>query len=126
MRWARIVFGGSGIFGVAVLLPLFVSPHAWGGQTAAPYYFGFATLAMVWQIAFLVIAVDPRRFRPLMLVGVAEKWGFAIVAWVLHNQNRLVPQELAGGAVVDAILGACFISAFVTSRTNARAGHPST
>lgn len=120
MKWARIVFGAAGLFGIVVLVPLFTSPEAWGGQSAAPYYFGFATLALVWQIAFLVIAVDPYRFRPLMLVGVAEKWGFALAAGVLHTQGRLVPEALAEGAVVDVVLGLAFVSAFITSRDSGR------
>jgi hypothetical protein len=121
MKWARIVFGAAGLFGIAVLISLFRSPHAWGRRSAGPYYFGFATLALVGQIAFLVIAVDPCRFRPLMLVGVAKMWGFTLVAWVLHTQGRLVPEALAEGAVVDAVLGVAFVSAFITSRGSARA-----
>jgi hypothetical protein len=34
--------------------------------THSEFYYGFVGFAMTWQVAFLIIRRDPKRYRPLM------------------------------------------------------------
>src|SRR5262245_875206 len=60
MRFARIVFMVAGIWGVVVLAPLYWLVDLTGHRHAPPtdypqFFYGFLSVAMAWQIAFLVI-----------------------------------------------------------------------
>ncbi len=44
--------------------------------THPEFYYGFVGLALVWQIAFFIIASDPARYRPIMLAAIPEKFIF--------------------------------------------------
>jgi len=108
MRFARRVFMVAGVYGVLVLLPLYLKDAG----SRPEFYYGFAGIALVWQIAFLVISRDPVRYRPLMIVAVLEKVVFGVPTVVLYLQGRVDAQMLAG-AVIDLILGALFLTAWV-------------
>ena len=75
----------------------------------------FTTVAMAWQIAFLVIGFNPVRFRPLIIPAVIEKIGYVLVLAVLHSQGR-IPWADAQAGVPDFILGLLFIVAYVKTR----------
>ena len=69
MKFARIVFGFAGGWGVLVLTPLyflydFVGKHDPPALTHPQFYYGFVSLGLAWQAAFLVIAADPLAFDP--------------------------------------------------------------
>ena len=82
------------------------------------FYYGFATAALAWQIAFLVIASDPVRLRPLTIPSVVEKfaYGAAVVALFLESRMRL--GDLLLGSV-DILLGILFVAAFFKTRVDA-------
>ena len=68
MRFAKYVFIGAAIWGVAVLTPFYwlvdVTGRRYDPPTAYPHFFyGFLAVALAWQIAFLVIGSNPARFR---------------------------------------------------------------
>ncbi len=120
MRFARIVFTIAGIYGLLVLTPMYFTFDLVGRQTPPPvthpeFYYGFVSLGLVWQIAFLMIATDPARFRPMMIPSVLEKatWFFAVV--VLYLQHRTGMRMLTA-AMADAILGLLFIASFLKMR----------
>jgi hypothetical protein len=122
MRFARIVFVGAGIWGIVVLTPLFwlldVTGRHYGPPTDYPHFFyGFLSVAMAWQIAFLVIGSNPPRFRLLMIPSVVEKLGFVGTVAVLYGQARISATD-AQAAVPDLLLGILFIVAFVKTRTS--------
>ena len=83
-------------------------------------YYGFVGVALAWQFAFLIIARDPVRFRPLMVAAMLEKFIYAASLAVLYAQGRLH----AGQAVVgipDFVFGLLFVAAFrATSLTASR------
>jgi len=108
MRFARRVFMVAGVYGLLVLLPLYLKDAG----SRPEFYYGFAGIALVWQIAFLVISRDPVRYRPLMIVAVLEKVVFGVPTVVLYLQGRVDAQMLAG-AVIDLILAALFLTAWV-------------
>ena len=76
-------------------------------------------MALVWQIAFLVIGSNPARFRALMIPAILEKFGYVATLGVLFGQGRIAFVD-AVAAVPDGLLGLLFVLAFV--KTRARPG----
>lgn len=125
MKFARSVFVIAGVWGIAVLTPLFFLVDITGRPYAAPtdyphFYYGFVAVALAWQFAFLLIASNPVRFRPLMIPAFIEKAGYVITACLLYGQGRIGADD-ANTAVPDAVLLALFVVAFVKTRPG-RAG----
>jgi purine-cytosine permease-like protein len=125
-RFARRVFLFAGIYGLVVLLPQYFLEAQIGRDYPPPithpeHFYGFIGLAVVWQFAFLLIASDVVRFRPLMPIAVAEKAAFAIPTVILFALGR-VAAAITAVAGIDAVLGLLFFAAWrglrpeVTSR----------
>lgn len=117
MKFARIVFIIAGVWGIVVVTPLYFLYDVTGQHYAAPttyphFFYGFLSVTMAWQIAFLVIGSNPVRFRPLMIPSIVEKVGYVVSVAVLHSQGRISPAE-ASTAVPDLVLGLLFVAAFV-------------
>ena len=120
MKFAKIVFWSAGVWGVLVLTPLYFMFDAIGRQDPPPithpaFYYGFVGAGLAWQIAFLIIATNPARFRPLMIAGVVEKFSYGSALSVLYFQRRLHPSDLTFGAV-DLLFGVLFVLAFLRTR----------
>ena len=81
------------------------------------FFYGFLSVAMVWQIAFLVIGSNPVRFRTLMILAVLEKLGYVGTLAVMYLQAR-IPAIDAQPIVPDLLLGILFIVAFFTTRAS--------
>ena len=117
MSFARRVFIGAGIWGLLVVPPLFFLYDTVGRMnppaiTHPEYYYGFAAITLAWQLAFLVMASDPLRYRPLMPVAILEKAGWVVTVTVLYAQGRVAANALPVGAA-DMVLGILFAIAFV-------------
>src|SRR5258708_13313925 len=85
--------------GVVIITPLYVIFNSIGVKDPPPinhpaFYYGFAGVALVWQIAFLIIARDPVRFRPLMIPAILEKLVYSVPVIILVPQNRTNPNHL--------------------------------
>lgn len=85
--------------------------------THPEYYYGFLGVAVAWQVAFLIIARDPARFRPIMIAAILEKASFGLAAVALFLAGRLSGQLLAAG-MLDLLLGALFAIAYVRTANN--------
>lgn len=125
MKFARIVFVGAGVWGVVVLTPLYFLVDVTGRPYAPPadyphFFYGFLAVTMLWQIAFFVIASDPVRFRPLMILAVLEKLTYVATLAVLYAASRIATAD-AQAAIPDFVLGLLFIVAFVKTRAPASA-----
>jgi hypothetical protein len=72
--------------------------------THPQFFYGFAGVTMAWQFTFLVIAMNPVRFRPMMIPSVLEKLGYVGTVVALHLQERVSPSQLMISAP-DALLG---------------------
>lgn len=112
VRFARAVFLGAGVWGLLVFVPMyfagfFVSGSESPAQTHPELYYGFAGVGLAWQVAFLLIARDPVRFRPLIPATLIEKFSFGLAALVLGAGGR-VPAPVVGFGVVDLLLGVLF------------------
>lgn len=116
MKFARAAFLIAGVWGIVVLTPLYFLVDLTGRQYAAPadypqFFYGFLSVAMAWQIAFLVIGSSPARFRPLMIPSIVEKFGHVTGVAVLYGQGRLSVAD-ATAAGPDVLLGVLFVLAF--------------
>lgn len=116
MRFAKIIFWIAGIWGVLVLTPLYFMFNLIGRQDPPPithpaFFYGFVGAGLVWQIAFFIIATDPERYRPLMIVAVLEKFSYAIPVVILVAQRRMHSSDLVLGCA-DMLLGVLFVLAF--------------
>ncbi len=74
----------------------------------------------MWQGVFILIARDPVRYRPLMLIAIAEKAAFFIPSlWLwLWQAGRLAPSGPLYGAIIDGVLMLFF--AFAWWRSGAK------
>lgn len=120
MRFAKLVFLIAGIYGLIVLVPQYFFEARTGHDYPPPithpeYYYGFIGLAVVWQLAFLLISRDPVRYHPLMIAAILEKACFAIPAVILLLQNR-IPGLIFAFAMIDAVLGVLFLIAYVKTK----------
>jgi hypothetical protein len=121
MKFAKIVFWAAAIWGFLILTPLCFMFNVIGRQDPPPithpaFYYGFVGTALAWQIAFLIIATDPARFRPIMIAAILEKFSYASALIVLHLQGRLHASDLTF-AGVDLLFGVLFVVAFVKTKT---------
>lgn len=117
MKFAKIVFTVAGIWGLLVLTPLLFLEQKIGVDhppaiTHPEYFYGFAFVAIAFQVVFLIVGRDPLRYRPLMLACMLEKFPFVVACAVLYWRGRLYPAFLVGPAA-DLILGLLFIVAYV-------------
>lgn len=120
MRFAKIVFVGAGIWGVAVLTPFFWLVDVTGRHYSPPaeyphFFYGFFQVTMAWQIAFFIIGSNPARFRPLMIPSIVEKLGYVVILAVLYGQSRISATD-AQAAIPDLLLGILFTVAFARTR----------
>jgi len=127
MKFARIVFWIAAIWGFLIITPLYFMFSLIGEKDPPPithpaFFYGFVGVALAWQIAFIFIARDPIRFRPMMIPAILEKLVYSIPVIVLVLQKRMNPADLMFSAT-DLILGALFLAAYL--RTPRSAPHSS-
>ena len=117
MKFAKIIFTIAGIWGLLLITPLYFLFDRIGAQDPPPithpaFYYGFAGVGLIWQMAFLIIARDPIRFRPFMIPAILEKLVYSIPVIILVQQKRTNPNDLFFAAI-DLTLGALFLFAFL-------------
>lgn len=125
MTFAKRVFTIAGIYGIIVLLPQYLIEAGIGLPLPGPitrpeHFYGFIGVALVWQFAFLLIASDVRRYRPLMLIGVLEKLVFGVPVILLYARGRVATDVLVFGCL-DLLLGILFVFAYRATPTSASA-----
>lgn len=123
MKFARWTFRLAGIYGLLVLLPqYFLESHIGRSDpppiTHSEFFYGFVGVAVAWQIAFLIIAQDPARYRPLMLAAIVEKATFSLATFILFAQERIATNMFVAGSI-DFGLGALFAIAWFRTRGSA-------
>lgn len=123
MRFSKKTFWIAGVWGVLVLAPTYfmygkVGQYTPPSPTHPEFYYGFLGLALVWQFAFFVIAMDPARFRTMMIPSIFEKALYVGALVVLYVQNRITELQLSAAAP-DTILCLLFVTAFFKARSTA-------
>jgi hypothetical protein len=115
-RFSRMVFMVAGIYGIVVLAPGFFGEKMLAEKmppaiTHPEFYYGFFGVGLAWQVAFLIIAADPVRFRPIIPAAILEKFTYCVACAVLFPLGR-IPGIAALGGVGDFILGTLFTIAY--------------
>jgi len=116
MKFAKLIYLVSGLYGLLVLIPQYFLESR-NGISFPPainhpeYYYGFIGVAVAWQIGFLIISKEPKRYGPLMIATVIEKYSYGVAVLVLYGQGRLAGPILVTG-LIDLILGALFAVAY--------------
>ena len=117
MTFARRVFRISAVLGFLILLPMYFIERQFGidyppAITHPEFFYGFAGVALACQVMFLIISMDPVRYRPMMLAGMVEKFSYGLaIVWLLMSGRT--PAILAASAVLDLTLGALFVVAYL-------------
>lgn len=117
MKFARSVFLIAGVYGLIVLLPMYLLEEKTGRDFPPPithpeFYYGFIGVAVAWQVVFLILSRNPIRYRPMMIPSVLEKAAFAVPAVILFLQQRISTFTLAAG-LADSVLGVLFVLAYL-------------
>lgn len=103
------MFRWAAIYGVAVLLPLYLAPLP---KTGGEIFLGFVGLALVFQGVFWTIGGDPVKYRALMPYAVAEKLVFALPALTLWARGYPVDVPIVAASTIDLVLGIGFFLAW--------------
>jgi hypothetical protein len=128
MKFAKIVFWIAGLLGFLTIAPLYFIFDVIGKQDPPPithpaFFYGFAGVALVWQIAFIFIATNPVRFRPLMIPAILEKLVYSVPVIILVLQKRTNPRDLLFAAI-DLALGVFFVLSYLrTPQTQTASPH---
>ncbi len=110
---AQRVFLVAGIYGLLVLglslgLEQQIALNDPPPITHPEFFYGFIAVGLAWQVAFLVIATDPVRYRPLMIPAMLEKAGFLIACIILYCMSRINI-----GTMVMSLIDGMFLCLFI-------------
>jgi hypothetical protein len=116
VKFARTVFIIAGAWGFAILTPLYFTFDRVGRSypppiTHADLYYGFVGVTLVWQLAFLIIATNPIRYRPMMIAAILEKLVYVTTMVTLYSRGQLQAGQ-ASVAGPDFVLALLFVAAF--------------
>ena len=120
VRFARVVYLAAGIVGLIEIVPLYFYEAILNRTQPPPithpeFYYGFVGVTLAWQVAFLVIARDPLRFRPLMPVSWIEKLLYPVAIGWLYSAGR-THVEMVPPAMLDLVWLALFVVAWILTR----------
>lgn len=119
--FATRVFRYAGIYGLIILLPQYLIELGIGPSISLPiqrpeHFYGFIGVAVTWQLVFLTIARDVRRFRPLMIPAILEKLVFGIPVLLLFTNGRVGADVLVFGTI-DLFLALLFVLSHRSTQT---------
>jgi hypothetical protein len=125
ITFARRLFLAAGIYGVAVIAPMFflekqIGAYSPPSVTHPEFFYGFVCTAFAWQIVYLMMWRNPLRFRPMLIPAIMGKTGFGISVLILFMLQRLP----AVGVVlpsIDLLLASLFVWAYVALGRHAAA-----
>lgn len=120
MLFAKRVFQAAAIWGIGLIGLVYAGYLAGFEQfdvytNHTEYVHGFMLVTLAWQIAFLIIATNPVRYRLLMLAAMLEKFPFTLVTLILYATapaGEANPGILVAG-LVDGLFGVLFAVSYV-------------
>jgi hypothetical protein len=126
VKFAKRVFFIAGIYGLIVVLPMYLLEAKTGRDfppviTHPEYYYGFIGVTVAWQILFITLSKDPIRYRLMMIPAILEKVSFGVAIIVLFWQERVSILILAA-ALVDLCLGVLFVMSYLKTSKGQSAG----
>jgi hypothetical protein len=121
-RFAKIVFIVAGIWGFAVMTPLYFAFDLIGRTYPPPLthpdiYYGFVGVTLVWQFAFFLIATNPARYRLIMIAAVLEKLVYVATLCIVYMRGEMQAGQLIA-IPPDLTLGILFIVAFLRTESS--------
>lgn len=125
MMFAKRVFQVAGVYGLIIIALGYANFFYEGGgqslinNTRVEYVHGFFLVAFAWQVAFLIIASDPVRYRMLMLAAMLEKFPFTLAVLALYALGDVGMTLLILG-LIDGFLGVLFSIAYVMTDSDER------
>jgi hypothetical protein len=110
-RWIFLVAGIIGLF--EVVLTLMLGERFYEGvpvqyRLHPEFFYGFIGVTFAWQVAFVLIGLEPVRLRPVMIAAILEKFLFVIAILWLYIAGRLESMALIFGGI-DLIFGILFV-----------------
>ncbi len=122
--FASRIFWIAALYGFVGIIPQFFLEDRTGRDfppaiTHPEFFYGFLGVALAWQVAFVLIARDPIRYRPMMIPSAMEKIAFGIAGVMLYATGRAGWMPLAAGAV-DLVFSSLFLIAY--GKTPKKAG----
>ncbi len=110
------VYWIAALYGFIGIIPQFFLEGKTGRDfppaiTHPEFFYGFLGVALAWQFAFVLIARDPVRYRPIMVPGILEKVGFGAGGVILFLLGRAAWMPLAAG-IVDLLFAAAMFVAY--------------
>jgi hypothetical protein len=113
MKFAKYTFLIAGIYGLLVLLPQYFFEQRIGTNsppsiTHPEFFYGFIGVGVAFQIVFLIISRDPRKYRLMIIPSIVEKFSFGIAVTFLFAFGRVAGQMFAA-AMLDTLLGILFV-----------------
>ena len=123
MRLAHWVFRVAGVYGIVVVAPMFLMERQMAPGAAHPvFFYAWVSVNLAWQLLFLVLSVDPTRFRPVIPVCVLQKAAAVVAIPWLFVVHRVGGMWL-GAALVDLVFALLFLAAYrATGGPSARDG----
>ena len=120
MKSAKYIFIIAAVYGLIVLLPMYFSESRFNADfppaiTHPEYFYGFIGVGVAWQILFLLIAINPLRYKLMMIPAMLEKFSFGIAVIILFSQQRAQIMILSS-AIIDMLFGMLFIFAFFKTK----------
>jgi len=120
MKFTKTAFWIAAIYGFILLIPMYFLMNKIG-QKAPPaishpeFYFGFVGVTLLWQCVFVLIALDPLRYKAVIPIAVLEKITYTVPVLILYSMGKVRPNML-GTAVVDLIFAIVFTVAYFRMR----------
>ena len=121
MTFARWVFLIAGLYGVIILAPMLLLERQMAPGAVHPvFFYAWVSTGLAWQILFIVLSMNPIRYRPMMLVCVLQKMTALIAIPWLYGLGRVGGIWL-GAAASDLVFAVLFLSAYRATRTLTKA-----
>lgn len=115
MTFSKWLFRICGVYGLLAIIPQYFMESQLAEQslplTHPEYYYGFLGVGAAWQVAFLIIAKDPVRYRAIIVPGIIEKLSFAFALYILFFKGR-VPTLLPILGSVDLVMAILFFISY--------------
>jgi hypothetical protein len=116
MKFSKIVFWIAAIYGFVLLIPMYFLMNTIG-RKAPPsishpeFYYGFVGVTLLWQCIFVLIALDPLRFKAVIPIAVLEKVSYTLPVVILYLMDKVRPNILVT-ALADPIFAILFITVY--------------
>jgi hypothetical protein len=120
VTFARNLFSFAGCYGVIVTGPMYFSEAQFNidsppAITHPEYFYSFIGVTLAWQVLFLMISRDIKRYRMMIIPSVLEKFSYAAAGAALYIDGR-VSFTILSFAGIDLLFGILFVIAFIKTK----------